>query len=88
MIIVFIALLFINAYPMDRMEYEKSAREKKERYEGFVKIMAMLENSEECISELAERREFPQMKIEMWRIVVQDENDDYIILRHEDFEVD
>lgn len=84
--IVLFALLFINTYPMGREDYEKSAREKRERYEGFVKVMAMLENSEECISDLADRRDFPQIKIETMRIVVQDENDDYVFLSHEDFE--
>ncbi len=83
--IVFFALVFMNLNPMERTDYEKSAKGKADRYAGFVQVMNMLENSESCISELAERRQFTQLNINTL-IVVEQDDEDFIILRREDFE--
>jgi hypothetical protein len=88
MIFMLIVLVCIVTNAMDRMDYERSAQEKKERYIAFVQVMNMLENSEECISDLADRRQLPQLHVEtMYRIVEEPDSPiDYVILRREDFE--
>ncbi len=83
--IVFCALVFMNLNPMERKDYEKSAKQKSERYAGFVQIMNMLENSENCISELAERRQFTQLNVNTTLVVEQDDLFEYSMISIDDY---
>jgi hypothetical protein len=84
-IILLGVIILSTASGMDRMDYERSAQEKSNRYRFFLKAMQIMEQEAmEIDSSLASRREIIQLHIKSYRMI--EEPEDFIILSKDDFE--